>query len=151
MNRNKTIHVGSISHGTLRIEDLLEAFADELERIATTRDKASRKLVRDARRIDPDHEDAGEIVLKMQDRLNDLCPPYITFGTLEGDGSDFGFWPSIDSMEEDARYGELLKVGDLGEVPRGHRGLVMQVSDHGNVTLYCVDARGAAREIWSCV
>lgn len=29
--------------------------------------------------------------------LDAICPEGTYFGTLEGDGSDFGFWPCLDS------------------------------------------------------
>lgn len=93
------------------------------------------------------------------------------------DGADYGFWPSLDSLEEDARYlNGVIKVNEGDEWlrvdpddsasyilvnggPKGHCDpdqhscdqpidYVMSVSDHGNVTLY--DARTRAI-IWSIV
>lgn len=142
----KTASIGSISHGTLRTEDLLESFAGELERLVQRNADAwcsddGRKrrdkylsLIGEAREIDPDHEDAQELVNDLIDELNDFAPPYCCFGAHEGDGSDFGFWPMMDSIEE------LPCVSDPSEVEQ-HRGEDCRfVNDHGNVTVY--DAEG---------
>ena len=98
-----------------------------------------------------DHEQEGsDLVEAFFDALNEYAPPYCYFGANEGDGSDYGFWPCIDQMEDDARGGELLKVSDTSEVPEDYEGLVMDVNDHGNVTLYSV-AGGKFTEVWGCV
>src|SRR5260221_14436836 len=102
----KTASLGSISTGTLRTEDLLETFADELEyHVQRNADEwcsdAGRhnrdlylKLVNDAREIgeeghpDYESEEASEIVSELQDKLGDFAGPYCYFGTLESDGAD---------------------------------------------------------------
>lgn len=156
--------IGSISHGTMRSEDLIDAFAWELKHCATKEAPLSldhAKLLgeadawlsvdTDAEDFDADqHEqDGSDLVEEFFDALNEYAPPYCYFGANEGDGSDYGFWPSIDQMEEDARSGELLKVNDLSEVPAGYNGQVMLVNDHGNVTLYA--PKIAYVEVWGCV
>ena len=100
----KYASLGSISSGTLLAADLLETFADELEdhvqRNAEewcsdagrrARD-AYMNLVHEAREIDP--EEASELIGELQDALGKFAPPYTYFGTHEGDGADFGYWPS---------------------------------------------------------
>jgi hypothetical protein len=94
---------------------------------------------------------ASNIVNDLTDALNDIAPVYVHFGANEGDGSDFGFWPSIDSLEEDAEHGNgVIKVSDTAAVPADYSGHVMHVTDHGNVTLYSANA-GKLKEIWACV
>ena len=66
--------LGSISTGTLRTEDLAPVFIEEL---------LSRGV------------DAGDVPEDMDglyNALDNICPPFVYFGTLEGDGADFGFW-----------------------------------------------------------
>ncbi len=145
---------GSVSHGTLRNEDLLSAFAGELDcqlKRQSTRFKraAFRKLIREANSIDPDSDDASELVNELIDALNEFAPPYGYFGTNEGDGSDFGFWIDIDDMRRGAFDGLTINAGD--EVPADYRGEVLSITDHGNVTLYVKTGRNKMREIWGVV
>lgn len=150
----KQITLGTVSHGTLRNEDLIETFCDELESLGFT--EPNKQLVADAKAwLDVQASDAppcfkplrdqdelgDEICGELLDALNDLAPPYTYFGSNEGDGADFGFWPAIDSLEDDARMtDDVIKVDSTPSY-------IMQVSDHGNVTLYEV----TLKEVWGCV
>lgn len=131
--------IGTISHGTLRTDDLMISFADELRRIAPDHD-----LVKEADAVQTlwaagwlnvyEGEEAHELVDLLQDELSANAPPYCYFGNTEGDGSDFGFWPSMEAIEE------LPRVADPAEVPDGGTGEdVAFVNDHGNVTVYGAD------------
>ena len=144
--------IGSISHGTMRTDDLLYAFVGELDgdyRLP----RAIRNLVREAnawlRRDDDkrDDEAGSELVNDLQDALNELAPPYVYFGTIEGDGSDFGFWPALDSIQDAIADNELPRAGD---VPKNYTGLAIDVNDHGNVTLFRY-VRGKRSIVWDCV
>ena len=64
-----------------------------------------------------------------------------------GDGADYGFWVSWDSIEDAQHDGELLRVSDISEVPDDHTGSVLLVNDHGNATLYDSDGN----ELWAVV
>ena len=137
---------GTVIHATLRTEDLLEAFADELE-YQCNRNKgingnvARRKLVAEARRVDPESETADSLVNEeLIDALEEFAPPYSYFGATEGDGSDFGYWPSMVSIEELPRVECGDDAKELGED-------AVFVNDHGNVTVY----GGDGKEIWSIV
>lgn len=147
---------GSISHGTLRDEDLLDTFADTLDSLLKMQPRSFKRasyraLIREAYKIlrdmerDPEGEHfASDHVADLQDALNDFAPPYAYFGALEGDGSDFGFWlGDLDAFDG-------LRVNDTSEVPKGYRGEVLHVNDHGNATLYATTARGL-REVWAVV
>jgi len=127
--------IGSISHGTLRTEDLLSAFADELEWLTGPND-----LSKEAQEINPESEEASELVNDLIDALQELAPPYCYFGAHEGDGADFGFWFFWDAINELPRVADPADVEGLGED-------CVFVNDHGNITIYGAD--GAV--IWDCV
>lgn len=91
-------------------------------------------------------EMAHEDLETLFDILNNHALPYFYFGAHPGDGADFGYWLS-EEFESDF---DGLKVSDLAEVPKAHSGEVLQVSDHGNMTLYAY-TRGRAREVWALV
>ena len=86
--------LGSVSTGTLRMEDLLETFAATLNSL----DKAN-PLIGEALDLlaledwtEEQSEKASEIVNELSDALNATCPMGVYFCTLEDDGADFGFW-----------------------------------------------------------
>ena len=95
-----SIELGTLIHGTLRTRDLLEAFTGELERLDTEKFYASdiaqayawlelSEREFDGTQIDID---ATEYVHDFMTYLNDYAPDGYYFGSIEGDGSDFGFW-----------------------------------------------------------
>ena len=143
--------IGSISSGTMQPEDLLPIFADYCREFGG---RAGKKLAREWDNLTEetmDYDERAEYILEeMFDLLDSVSPPYVRFGGHDGDGADYGWWPSWDSLEESARFGEVLKVADTSEIPVDYRGEVMHVNDHGNVTLYVKSARKLT-EIWSCV
>lgn len=155
--------LGTISHGTLRPDDLIPAFVNELRDFVIRNPEHENigefnKLVEEgwnwhnARRDERDGEDTDFLLDELFDALDSLAPPYCYFGANESDGSDFGFWPAIDALEEACRDGEVLKVDDLSEVPSDWRDGVMLVNDHGNVTyLEWSDDAGEHVTVWDCV
>lgn len=147
---------GSVSSGTMRTEDLLPAFLDAAKDYAQTPDEKRivARLRTEWNALDMDDADdtdtADEILSEITDLLEGLAPPYGYFGSLEGDGADYGFWPSLDSVEDACRDGSALKVSDLADVPDDYVGDVFQVSDHGNLTFYAAD-HGTYTEVWGIV
>jgi hypothetical protein len=103
MTERKQVEVGTVVQATLRSEDLIPAFFAEL--LALNPDRAEEVLHREAnfpvglyiiaeREIPEELRDqASEMVYELQDALDDEAPEGMYFGTLEGDASDFGFWP----------------------------------------------------------
>lgn len=155
----KSAEFGTVSHGTLRTEDLIDAFADELEwQIQRNGDHFSmpehfaardrlNALVHDAREWTPEsNEDGDEFVNELADALDEFAPPYAYFGAHIGDGSDFGFWVSEDALQDF----DGLRVSDLSEVPADYNGEVLHVNDHGNASLY-VAQNDKFREVWALV
>lgn len=129
--------VGSISHGTLRTEDLIIALSDELWRLAPEHD-----MVQECEAIQTlwaagwteiyEAPEAQETLKALVDAMDEYAPPYCYFGTLDGDGSDFGYWPNMDVINElpsiEMVEGETIPKED-------HK----YVNDHGNVTVYGAD------------
>lgn len=113
---------GTVSHGTLREEDLIPAFADLLERLATEAQKVEVKadehidLANKARGLILERESPeaiAEWVNDLFDALDTYAPAGHSFGAHEGDGSDFGFWPNeLDDEPADVHDGEFIGSGD---------------------------------------
>jgi hypothetical protein len=94
-----------------------------------------------------DEDNAREMVSELEDALNEFAPSFCSFGAHEGDGSDFGFWPSIDSAKENCEFVSSRSA----EFPESDfQGEWLHVSDHGNCTLY-VRTNGDDKEVWSIV
>ena len=106
----------------------------------------------DARKFtDFEDEDAFEAqVDDIVEIMQFFALPYCFFGASQ-DGTDYGFWPDISTLHDDAISGDVLKVDDTSAVPDEYRGFVMHVNDHGNVTLYAANGYGKLEEQWACV
>lgn len=144
--------IGSISEATLKTEDLIDTFAYTLKQIMTTRNKAHRKLVKEAEAIeDFESDDAHYVLEELFDALENYSLPYFYFGANEGDGACFGYWLSEDALQDAVYEKNVLKVDDWNEVPKDYRGEVLMVNDHGNMSLYYRNSKGKYREIWAIV
>jgi hypothetical protein len=130
--------VGTISHGTLRAEDLVITFADELRRFVPDHDRvkeADAVQTLWARGWESIYEDEPHIDALLSDlitALDEHAPPYCYFGTNEGDGSDFGYWPSMEQIEELPNV-DHAAIADYPNEDHKY------VNDHGNVTVYGAD------------
>ena len=160
--------LGSVSTGTLRTEDLLEAFVGQLEcilreaaenaQITEPEGLPQHQFVRDARSLlekgpdnwtDDDQEAASSLVNEdLMDALNEYAPPCCYFGAHPGDGADFGFWISEDAVRDGIHDGDILLVEDS---PNAERSTIPEYllhrNDHGNETLYRIQLE----EAWSVV
>lgn len=143
--------LGTVSHATMRPEDLIPCFLDELKRLDTNKEYVS--VIKEGEQIikneDWDSDNTSDFLNEnLWNALNNFAPPYCYFGCTEGDGSDYGFWPC--NIEETLQEFEGQKVSDLSEIPDNYTGEVFLVNDHGNVTFYeCTN--GDVTEIWSIV
>ena len=114
----------------------------------------------ETRQESPDYyesEDSGWDLESLFDTLDKFAPPYCGFGSHPGDGADYGFWISEEIQEDglpaaihDGDPSVLMLVSDLSEVPDDHSGDVLDINDHGNMTLYACD-NGKLSEVWGVV
>jgi hypothetical protein len=151
--------IGSVSHGTMRNEDLIPVFADTLESLLKNKsDEGSgvwgscRDLIAAAREIeDFGSENADEVLNDLFGALDCFAPPFFYFGSNLGDGSDFGFWFSSEAFEDAVHAGEVFKIAAGNEWPddfgASEYQYVAEITDHGNVTLFTV----GGKEIWAIV
>lgn len=166
MKNNYHGNIGSISHGTMRTEDLIPQFIIALEGMRPLR-REHRRLIRDIearahfgnKTLNDDYLASGDAESDLDDlfsALNAYSLPYMYFGAHPGDGSDYGFWLSemwdedfCDCGQSDCDSGSI-KVNDSADIPKGFTGEAAVVNDHGNVSLYRV-SRGRKYPVWSLV
>ena len=142
--------LGSISTGTLKTEDLLEAFLPYLNKENEHAQEAQAVLERIATDTWPPGIDnleqyltefnTSELLDIIMAELQELCPPFIYFGTHPGDGADFGFWPDMDRLNEELHFasnvcGDKLIRDCACDDENCDDGILVNVSDHGNVTV----------------
>ena len=97
--------MGTVISGTLRRQDLIPAFIDELERVDP--DAYFRMALAPFPFI-PEHvekegdgsawwnsEEAGYLLEELFDALDDAAPEGEYFGARRDDGADFGFWVDV--------------------------------------------------------
>ena len=151
--------IGSISTGTLLPVALAATYTYELAQLARRDDQDERKqqVLATLVAVQPfiDAEDGDQMATFVHETapelFNGYCAPYTYFGSHAGDGADIGFWPDIDSVQEAARYHDGVvgvEAGDAWPELDENIDYVVEVNDHGNVSLY--DARTKA-ELWACV
>ena len=152
--------VGPISDATREdLETLAFDFAWTLRKLSTAdRDRERRRaalaaLAQYDGRAEDDESALGNFVdTAGREALEGYCSPYLRFD--ENPHGQFGFWPDISSLEDDARSRSGVVKVNAGDPwpplwpPHGDDiHYVMEVNDHGNVTLYS----RSRRELWSCV
>lgn len=163
--RKHKAEIGTVSNGTMRDEDLIPSFLNHLQwldpkRITKLRKDTTWKRLTNYLKKGNDldgYSDAGgfdggclsDLSVELFEILSEYAPPYCSFGSSEGDGAQYGFWPS--PWHEIKQETDALIVSDTSEVPRGYRGEVFHVTDHGNLTLYTCNSRGNLKEIWGIV
>lgn len=105
------VQLGPISEGTLRTQDLLVTFLMELDSLNK---RASQEIIDSIEELTEgekeeligfsglsedhpwwDSEEASFLVEDLMDALQNECPDFTHFGTLEGDGACFGFWSVV--------------------------------------------------------
>lgn len=89
---------GTISHGTMREEDLIPDFVAELRRLGHEDGELDEIEARlEAHDTVPYYgtEEAGwDLNEYLFEALNEHAPEGHYFGSHPGDGSDYGFWPN---------------------------------------------------------
>ena len=113
----RPVQLGTVIEGTLRNDDLLNAFTGEIEYLMSGYlDESIATLYYDAKEImyqyetetDVDESIASEIVNELIDAINEYRLPYTYFGTNYGDGADFGWWIDFDNLNESVRESESI-------------------------------------------
>ena len=143
------VNIGTLTQGTLRSEDLIPAFTYELAYLSN----GQHPLLHEIKQFDWYSEDisldigdsqqeiASDLVNDLMDALNEYAPAHTYFGTLDGDGSDFGFWPD----------GEPFELCDTKKTREGWIDndckVIVEINDHGNVTVMDMNRN----ELWSAV
>lgn len=159
-----TLPLGTIIHGTGRMEDIITALLDAAASVRmSAADRAKvRALAREAAALTFSPADEPDADMGVYDELEQVLgsyvPDYCYFGAHEGDGSDVGVWPVADVFEHCHRQGgydglvwHLRENSGPAEesIPEAFSH-ALAVNDHGNATLY----RRAGRrwlECWSIV
>lgn len=144
--------MGSVSHATMRNEDLIPEFIyvlGKIDKAAHAKIVAEYPAILDSEEPDYDSEESDYCMESLFDALAEVAPPFCYFGSHPGDGSDYGFWPCEDLEESVIDDGGVV-VSDYCDVPNGFIGYVLHVSDHGNATLSYTDGSDI-EEIWAIV
>ena len=140
------------------IHALARDFAYELRQfIKTDRDGDRRRVSLAA--ID-DFEEAGDDPEALQafvdgaglEALQAYCLPFMLFCLVSS--GEYGFWPDIEGLEYSAQSKDSVIKVNAGDAwpplwtPTGREvQFVIEVNDHGNVTLY----NRRRQEVWSCI
>lgn len=143
-------HIGTVSHGTMRPEDLIPEFIYTAKSFRLTREEW-KTVSRIAQESEQDGYYDGEFANDDLDSLFNILDshalPYFYFGSHPGDGSDYGYWLS-ESLQEDF---DGPQVSDMSELPAGYVGEFLVINDHGNTSLMSRGKNGHIREIWAVV
>ena len=142
--------MGTVSHGTMRNEDLIPEFVWQLNQLRLTKDE--RQFVKGVEEIINDEnaqkyyddewadEDASDDCVRLMDILDAHTPPFCYFGSHPGDGCDYGVWVSDEALNDAEADHELWRTdGPLDLLREGiwlQHQYVLQVNDHGNMTLW---------------
>lgn len=135
-----TAQIGTISSDTLDNEELFDAFLGALDGLDSEASAKFRAEWLDDLDTDEDFEafyeseSCSDAIAELQNLLNDYAPPFCRFGTLEGDGADFGFWPDHDRIQEVIRAS--VPFGD--RIINADEGVIIEVND-GNVTIWEIE------------
>jgi hypothetical protein len=156
--------IGSISHGTMRTEDLIPIFVETLDDLKQAESLSDSPDTERYARLDNMLSEIEQRIKRGEyygsadafcdfealfEALDEFPPPFCFFGAHEDDGADYGFWLSDDAIQDAIHDGEIVKVdaGDewLEDVSADY---VLEVNDHGNMTLFDTRTR---QELWSIV
>ena len=158
--------IGSVSSGTFVPRDLAWAFHFDLKKLAEqdTEDAERKKRTLDAlepigallkQEANETPEATAVFDTFHQETAPELfeayCAPFTSFGSHPGDGADFGIWPDVESAQEQARYRDgvvSVPAGDEWPELEDDIDYVLEVNDHGNVSLYNAHTK---QPLWDCV
>ena len=178
-NKPTTLELGTISHGTMRVQDTMPALLSALDGIRlSAEDRQTCNEVRAC--LDTYHslEDIDEtdyreeaavglnrVLHQLEEEMYDTLiplaesyvPDYCYVGSHPGDGSDLGVWPCEDLFDDttqgsyDGYCWRLAENTHPTEVTiPNDMTHALSANDHGNATLYRRGGRGWT-ECWSTV
>ena len=152
----QTVQIGTVSEGTLRNEDLVPVFIAEQRALVGDEETeyiVFNEVVDPAAIIEPVDDIDWDIysVDELIDALNENRPHgFVYFGTLEGDGAAFGWWPDHEEIERAIEEGEFIDwLSNHSETVTVNRdyGVKIHVNDHGNVTITSLDSGDVLLEL----
>ena len=112
--------LGSVSHGTMRPQDLIPAFLSAIQEVAPDQYAQLMLHLPSEAPLDEDvwwnSEEASYLLEDLFDCLNDQAPPYVYFGCTEGDGSDYGYWICWDCILDAIEFGDIKEIKDVADI-----------------------------------
>ena len=166
MNEQKhNYSIGSVSHGTMRKEDLIPCFLDiakelggETELLLTIQERIDFNEDEDNSYNYYKSDESDYDLDELFDALQEFAPPYFYFGSHPGDGADYGYW-LIDDVVQQVKDDGGYTTDDIGktieEIKAEYSGgtfEILDVNDHGNISLYTYDLdKNETTEVWAIV
>jgi len=176
-NKPTTLELGTISHGTMRVQDTMPALLSALDGIRLS--AADRQTCNGIQRsldawIAVDAKayrdsqgpwDADDLLFDLETEMYDTLiplaesyvPDYCGIGSHPGDGSDLGVWVCeelLDDTTQGSYDGYCWRLRENNhpteETIPADMSHALAVNDHGNATLYARGADGWT-ECWSIV
>jgi hypothetical protein len=121
----------SLSHATMRPEDLIPSFLDflrEIKGMDVDVDNCAAAMIEEA-----SHEQTEDLLEDIYNLLNAIAPDHCIFGAHEGNGSDYGFWTDEDSLINAIHFRlELLDINDdLSDIRATAEWILSELDNHG--------------------
>jgi hypothetical protein len=146
-------HIGTVINGTARSEDLIPTFHGLLEELNPGNKKLNginefKKFINDDEIPEEHQEYASEYVIELMDELNNFSPAHVYFGSVDGDGADYGYWPHLefDSCDITVTKTTSPLMHDTEFIDNDCQ-VIIQENDHGNITVMDMERN----VIWSIV
>ena len=131
--RPTTLSIGTISHGTMRPEDLIPEFVYHLNTLHLSKNERLElnRIQRDMNHQKYFESEDSEMDLNetLWEMMNNHCPRMCYFASRESDGSDYGVWPIVDDEDQ-------IRLNDPSELATCGDNTAYVVNDHGNVSYY---------------
>ena len=155
MKKRNFFQIGEYSSGTLRAQDIAESFIYEARKVRLMRDERNtvRRMEALVNRYDDlDEDELGTLDYMVYEDIPQIidahCLPYTYYGSIEGDGACIGVWPDYESARFATEEDYILPYNL--DVP-SYRGLLLEVNERGNVTLWERKNSRDLVEVWSLV
>jgi hypothetical protein len=140
-----TLTVGSWSTGTMRTEDIAQTLVSMARSVGIDADPNIVIIADwndDDDHDDDDYQTIGEAINDAIAVLQEYAPMYCYVGASEYDQADFGVFPSDGAIQYAIRTGIELVPADrngAGSTINVEDGVIIDVNDHGNVTISTIE------------